>query len=292
MILSKLFLHPKPLRTLSASFSSSVQPQFTTLQLLKPEKYPNVVHLAINRPEKSNAMNKEFFTELSDAMRLIDEDTKCRAVVLSGNGKNFSAGLDLKAGILELQKRDPDRQAYFLRKMILKLQEPFNLIENTNKPVIAAIQGACVGGAVDLISACDIRYCSSDSKFSIKEVDIGIAADLGTLQRLPKITGNHSLLRELVFTARFFSAQEALQLGLISSIHNTHEEVVEYSLNIAHQISQKSPIAVHGSKRNLNFSKDHSISSSLEYAATWNGATVQTADIMKALTQKNNFEDL
>ena len=223
---------------------------------------------------------------------MVDQDPKCRAVVVTGNGKHFTAGLDLKAGILDLEKREPARQSIFLRQLISELQDPFNLIDISNKPFLAAIHGACVGGGVDLVAACDIRHCTADVKFTIKEVDIGIAADLGTLQRLPKITGNQSLLRELVFTGRFFSAEEAKQLGFVSRIYDSVDQLVEGTLDLAHKITEKSPVAIQGSKRNLNFSRDHSTQTGLEYAAVWNAATLQTADIMKAISQKNNFDDL
>jgi delta(3,5)-delta(2,4)-dienoyl-CoA isomerase len=208
--------------------------------------------------------------------------------VLSAVGNHFSAGLDLKLAseMLDLKKSsavDPARKAIQLRKSVWEMQEAFNQIENCGKPVIAAIRGACIGGGVDMISACDVRFASADAFFSVKEVDIGLAADLGSIQRLSKLVGNHSWLREVVFTARKISAQEALQFGLVSRIFPDHDSLVKAALDCAKEIASKSPVAVHGSKVVLNHARDHNVKEGLEFVLNWNMAMLQTEDTFKAI---------
>jgi len=179
----------------------------------------NVAHVQINRPEKINAMNAAFWTEIIDIFQWIDDTDAVRAVVLSGAGKHFSSGIDLMmlASVANDLGKDVGRNARLLRRKILELQASFNAVDNCRKPVLAAIQGYCIGGAIDLISACDMRYAAEDAQFSIKEIDIGMAADVGTLQRLPRIIGD-GMLRELAYTGRMFGAEEARSIGLVNRV--------------------------------------------------------------------------
>ena len=177
----------------------------------------NVAHVQINRPEKINAMNAAFWTEIIDIFQWVEDTDAVRAVVLSGAGKHFSSGIDLMmlASVANAFGKDVGRNARLLRRKILELQASFNAVDNCREPVLAAIQGYCIGGAIDLISACDMRYAAEDAQFSIKEIDIGMAADVGTLQRLPRIIGD-GMLRELAYTGRAFGAEEARSIGLVS----------------------------------------------------------------------------
>ena len=169
-----------------------------------------IAHVAINRPDKINAMNADFWSEIIEIFNWIEATDEVRAVVISGVGKHFSSGIDLmmlaQAG--NQQGRDVGRNAEKLRRMILTLQASFNAVDNCRKPVLAAVQGYCLGGAIDLISACDMRYAAADAQFSIKEIDMGMAADVGTLQRLPRIIGD-GLMREMAYTGRMVGADEA-----------------------------------------------------------------------------------
>lgn len=279
------------LNLLNSRMNSSEPYTFETLAVSKPQEH--VVQVELNRPEKRNAMNKTFWREMVECFQQISEDTDCRAVVLTGAGKIFTAGLDLMDMGSDLMNtsQEPSRRAYMLRKFILKLQESFLVIEKCPQPVIAAVHSGCVGGGADMVCNCDIRLCSADAWFQVKEIDLGLAADMGTLQKFPKIIGNDSLARELCFTGRRFTAEEALKFGFVSRISADRDSVVKDALDLAGQIAKKSPVAMAGIKHNLNFSRDHSAQQGLEYMATWNMAMLQTEDILKAVQAGMNKED-
>lgn len=244
----------------------------------------NVAHVQINRPEKINAMNAAFWTEIIDIFQWIDDTDAVRAVVLSGAGKHFSSGIDLMmlASVANDLGKDVGRNARLLRRKILELQASFNAVDNCRKPVLAAIQGYCIGGAIDLISACDMRYAAEDAQFSIKEIDIGMAADVGTLQRLPRIIGD-GMLRELAYTGRMFGAEEARSLGLVNRVYADHDSLLAGVLEIARDIAAKSPIAVTGTKAMISYMRDHAVNDGLEYVATWNSAMLQSNDLRVAI---------
>lgn len=258
---------------------------YTTLNVTRPRDY--VVQVELNRPEKRNAMNGAFFSEIGECFNKLSEDGDCRAVVLSGAGTLFTAGLDLTdLGTVIAIREDPDldmsRKANKLRKFLTKWQEDFSQIEKCSKPVIAAIHSACVGGGVDMTAACDIRYCTEDAWFQIKEIDLGLAADLGTLQRFPKVIGNDSYARELAFTARKFYADEARQMGYVSRILPDKASLLEAALDTASLIASKSPIAVQGTKLSMVYSRDHSVQEGLDHIAVWNQSMLQSEDMIEA----------
>ncbi|WP_409303143.1 crotonase/enoyl-CoA hydratase family protein [Pseudomonas sp. KCJK8993] len=266
-------------------------------QAFRVELADNIAHVQINRPEKINAMNAAFWTEIVDIFRWIDDTDAVRVVVLSGAGKHFSSGIDLMllAGVANELGKDVGRNARLLRRKILELQSSFNAVDNCRKPVLAAIQGYCLGGAIDLISACDMRYAAADAQFSIKEIDIGMAADVGTLQRLPRIVGD-GMLRELAYTGRTFGAEEARQIGLVNRTYADASSLLDGVMEIAREIAAKSPIAVTGTKEMLSYMRDHRIDDGLEYVATWNAAMLQSHDLRVAIAahmskQKPQFLD-
>lgn len=247
----------------------------------------HVLHVQLNRPERRNAINLRCWRELVECFQDISRDSSCRAVVVSGAGSAFTAGIDLSdlgalAGGSE-EEEDVARRAWSLRQRILEFQESFSVMEKCPKPVIAAVHGPCIGAGVDLISACDIRFCSQDASFQVKEVDMGLAADVGTLQRLPKIVGNQSLVNELAFTARVMRAPEALSCGLVSRVLPDKETLLEVALEVAAAIAARSPVAVQGTKVNLVYSRDRPVTEGLQHAATWNMAMLQTEDIPKSV---------
>ncbi|XP_047647810.1 delta(3,5)-Delta(2,4)-dienoyl-CoA isomerase, mitochondrial isoform X3 [Phacochoerus africanus] len=257
---------------------------YESLQVTAVQKH--VLHVQLNRPEKRNAMNRAFWREMVVCFNKIAQDPDCRAVVISGAGKMFTSGIDLvdmASDIFQPQGEDVARISWHLHNLISKYQETFSVIEKCPKPVIAAIHGGCIGGGVDLITACDIRYCAQDAFFQVKEVDIGLAADVGTLQRLPKIIGNQSLVNELAFTARKMMADEALNSGLVSRIFPDQEVLLEAALALAAEISSKSPVAVQGTKINLLYSRDHSVAEGLNYMKSWNMSMLQTKDVIKSV---------
>ncbi|KQM50125.1 MULTISPECIES: crotonase/enoyl-CoA hydratase family protein [Pseudomonas] len=257
----------------------------------------NVAHVQINRPEKINAMNAAFWTEIIDIFQWVEDTDAVRAVVLSGAGKHFSSGIDLMmmASVANSFGKDVGRNARLLRRKILELQASFNAVDTCRKPVLAAIQGYCIGGAIDLISACDMRYAAEGAQFSIKEIDIGMAADVGTLQRLPRIIGD-GMLRELAYTGRPFGAEEARSIGLVNRVYPDQDSLLAGVMEIAHEIASKSPIAVAGTKAMISYMRDHTVNDGLEYVATWNSAMLQSNDLRVAIAahmskQKPEFVD-
>ncbi len=258
----------------------------------------NIARLTLNRPDALNAMNPTFWQDMANAFTQIDDTPEARVVVLDGAGKHFTAGLDLSSfgSVTGDGEVEDARRREKLRRHILELQSSFTAIEQARVPVIAAIHGACIGGGIDLTSACDIRYCADDTFFSIHEINIGLAADVGTLQRLPKLIAD-GLVRELAFTGRRMMAAEAKSCGYVNETFASKEEMMENVMEIAAEIATKSPLAVHGTKEMLNYAKDHSIADGLNYVATWNASMLLTEDIQKAVTAQQNkttaeFQDL
>ncbi|WP_395764735.1 crotonase/enoyl-CoA hydratase family protein [Stutzerimonas balearica] len=256
-----------------------------------------VAQVVIDRPEKINAMNADFWAEIIDVFRWVDDTDEVRVVVLSGAGPHFSSGIDLQllAQVGAQLGKDVGRNAEQLRRKILSLQASFNAVDHCRKPVIAAIQGYCLGGAIDLISACDMRYCSADARFSIKEVDMGMAADVGTLQRLPRIIGD-GMMRELAYTGRTLDGAEAQAIGLVNRVYENPEALMEGVNELARQIAEKSPLAIRGTKEMIRYMRDHRVDDGLEYIATWNAAMLQAADLRVAVAahmarQKPDFAD-
>lgn len=277
--------------TLKRTMTSSAY-KFETLNVTEPSEF--VYHVEINRPDKRNAMNKTFWSEMVTCFDNISEDSNCRSVIFSGAGKIFSSGLDLQCAgeIVSGGAKDADigRKAFHLRNIVSKFQDSFTVLEKCRKPVIAAVHGACVGAGAELICACDIRYCTDDAWFQIKEVDLGIVPDLGTLQRLPKIVGNDSIVRELCYTARQMNADEARSLGLVSRVLRDKDEVIKAALETATTIAAKSPVVVQGTKISLVYSRDHSVADSLQQVATLSQSLLQSEDVMKAVTAVINKE--
>jgi enoyl-CoA hydratase len=253
----------------------------------KVERRGAVAHLAMNRPDRSNAMSADFWTDLPRLMRELAADSTVRCAVISGEGRNFTGGMDLQAfaGISKLFDSEPGRAAHAMRQTILDLQDAFNAVEQAPFPVICAIHGACIGAGVDLITACDMRIASSNAFFAIEEIHIGMAADVGTLQRLPKLIAP-AIAAELAFTGRRFSAEEAHGVGLVSAVHETPEAGLAAAFELADAIAGKSPLAIAGIKRNLQYARDHSVSDGLDYVATWNGGMLRPADLMSAVQAK------
>ncbi len=265
---------------------------------LKIHHANKIAEIVLQRPSKANALNETLWFELGRAFQWADQTPDVRVVLLRGEGPHFSAGIDFEfmQSIGQRFARLPEGQRQeALRSYIRSLQDAFTAAERCRKPVIAAIHGSCFGGAIDLITACDIRYASQDARFCVKEVDLSIVADIGTLQRLPRLIGE-GRARELSLTARVFSSTEALSMGLINRVVDTPEQLLQLAQSEASNIAQKSPLAVRGTKQILNYSRDHSIDEGLEFVATWNAAMLFSQDLqrsMEALRTKSlpQFED-
>ncbi|MBL8773613.1 MAG: crotonase/enoyl-CoA hydratase family protein [Phenylobacterium sp.] len=231
-----------------------------------------VAHIRLNRPEAFNAMNRAFWSELPAIVRDIDDNARARAIVISSTGKHFSAGMDLQnfAGVGEGGGHGGDRwsAAEASRHHLRSLQDTFSCLDEARVPVIAAIQGGCVGGGVDLTSACDIRYASADAFFCVQEINIGMTADAGTFPRLCRLIPQ-GWVRELAYTGRRLPAAQAQAIGLVNAVLPDHEAVVAHALATAAEIAGKAPLAVAGSKVMINYAREHGTAASLDYLGVW-----------------------
>ncbi|WP_298724944.1 crotonase/enoyl-CoA hydratase family protein [uncultured Ferrovibrio sp.] len=259
----------------------------------------HVARIVFNRPDKANAMVLPFWQEMVDVFAEIDDRPEVRAVVISSTGKHFTGGLDLAAfaGIAsDMMKGDRGRVGEQMRRTVAEMQETFAVIDRCRVPVLAAVQGGCVGGGVDLISACDMRYCTSDAWFCIQEINIGMTADVGTLQRLPHLMPS-GLVRELAYTGRRMPAEEAFRCGLVNTVFDSHEAMIDAVLEIAKTIASKSPLAIHGTKDMLNYTRDHSVADALNYMQVWQAGMFLTKDLMEQMQANQEkrpakFDDL
>jgi enoyl-CoA hydratase len=240
-----------------------------------------IVELA--RPDKLNAMDAAMFGAIGDTFRTIGRDPAVRAIVVAGQGRHFTAGLDLDYASRQFPPAgDPGRAAEARLRHIEWLQDAFTAVEQARVPVVAAVHGACVGAGVDLVAACDLRVASSDSFFQIAEVDVAITADLGTLQRLSHLIP-HGVLRELTYTGRQLGAEEAERLGLVNGLAADREAALEAAMSLAQTIAAKSPLAIAGAKRSLNYSRGRPVEEGLRDVAQWNAATLVSADLQEAI---------
>ena len=256
----------------------------------------HVGNLVLSRPDELNTMSRDFWVELGEVLEVINKDSDIRVVVMSSTGKHFCAGMDLNAftngvdNIPDDKKPDHARIGEAVYRVAKELQEYISTLEKIRVPVIAAIHGGCIGGAVDMVTACDIRLASDDAFFCIQEINIGMAADVGTLQRLPKIIPD-SKMREMAYTGRRMYADEAKETGLVSDTYESHEKMLEAANSLAKEIASKSPVAIYGLKAIMNYSRDHSVSESLEYNALWSGAMLSQKDMTEAMTANMEKRD-
>ena len=269
------------------------------------ENAGKVAHVKLKRAAELNTMTPAFWTELPQIVNAISDEGRARAIVLSSTGKHFTAGMDLSvftggSGVASSagagDGAEVGRARANLRLMALHLQDSFNALERARMPVLAAIQGGCIGGGVDMVSACDMRYATADAFFCIQEINIGMTADVGTLQRLPKIVPE-GVVRELAYTGRRMSAQRAKEIGLVNEVYPDQAAMLAGVMEIAEEIAQKSPLAIWGSKEMINYARDHSVADSLNYIATWQTGMFQAGDMMEsfaARTEKRapRFDDL
>ncbi len=257
-------------------------PNLATLEISATD---GVADVRLNRPDKANALSLDGWLDLRRAFDWVDGEPAVRVAVLSGNGRHFCSGIDISmlAGIADQVDDDCEgRKREKLRRVILDLQDTLTSLERCRKPVIAAVHGACIGGAIDLLCAADIRLAASDARFSIKEIDMGMTADVGTLQRLPKLIAP-GVVRELAFTGREFSADDASRWGFVNKVCADADQVRAEAIAMARSIAGKSPLAVRGIKEQLNYARDHSVADGLNHVATWNAALLMSADLNEAV---------
>ena len=256
----------------------------------------HVCNMVLNRPNELNTMTRDFWVELGDALEEINRDSDVRVVILSSTGKHFCAGMDLSAfsnGVDDIpddSKPDHARVGEVLYRTAKELQGYISKLEQIRVPVIAAMHGGVIGGALDLITACDMRFASNDAFFCIQEINIGMAADVGTLQRLPKIIPD-SKMREMAYSGRRMLADEAKDSGLVGEVYETHDEMMNAVNKLATEIASKSPVAIYGLKAVMNYSRDHNVNDSLDFNALWSGAMLSQKDMTEAMTAQMEKRD-
>jgi enoyl-CoA hydratase len=248
-----------------------------------------IAHIVLNRPDAFNSLTRPFWNELPALVRDIDDNAKARVIVISSTGKHFTSGMDLSVFTdgegVSAGDGDQYTRAESFRNFVGVLQGSFNCLDDARIPVIAAIQGGCVGAGVDMTSACDIRYATEDAFFQIAEINIGMTADVGTFPRLCKLIPE-GWVRELAYAGGRLPAQQAKDIGLVNGVFPTQEAMLAHVMGLAADIASKAPVAVAGSKRMINYARDHTIADGLDYIATWNAAMFAPPHMMEAFSAK------
>ena len=243
-----------------------------------------VAHLQLNRPERMNTMTPAFFPAVRDAVRGLGDAGQTRALVISSTGKHFSAGmaLDVFANDDAVFSVDTARARLAFQESLRRLIDCFSALDEARFPVVCAVQGGCIGGALDLATACDIRLCSADAFFTVQEISIGMAADLGVLQRLPKIVPQ-GVAREMAYTGERLGSARALAVGLVNDVLPDAAALLSRAIALAHTIASKSPLAIAGSKLALNHARDHSTASALHQMTLLQSAIFDTGEMATAI---------
>lgn len=268
------------------------------LEFVQIEQSDKVAIITLNRPQKANALHTPFWFEIKSAFEWVKRENSVRVVILTAEGKHFCAGIDISIMQEFMQgatAKDVGRNAEFIYNKVVEFQSCFTAIEQCQKPVITAVHGSCIGGGVDMIAACDMRFCTEDASFSIKEIDLGIVADVGTLQRLPHLIG-WGALHELAYTGRNFDATEAEKLRLVNKVFKDKAELLIQVKALAQQIAKKPPTTVRGIKQVLLYNRDHTVADGLNYVAKLNSMLFQGTDIRTAaqaflFKQETVFDD-
>ena len=250
----------------------------------KVEIENKIAQVFFNRPEKANALHMEAWIEMQTVFETLSKDDDVRVIILAGEGKHFCAGIDLELLMSISRLKDISchgKRSEKVREIIVTLQQTVTVIEECSKPVLAAIHNGCIGGGVDIATACDMRYCSEEAYFTIKEIDLGMVADLGTLQRLPKII-SPGMSAEMAYTGRKVFGLEARNIGLVNHCYSSKKTLMEGVVQIASTIASKSPLSIRGTKDILHYSREHSVVDSLNYMSTWNASMLLSEDLTEA----------
>jgi enoyl-CoA hydratase len=244
----------------------------------------HIAHLVLNRPEVMNTMHPLFWRELDAALTHIHKTSDARVLVISSTGKHFSAGMALETfgGSIAMDDQSPEGRAAIF-DLLTGMQATFTKLETLRIPVIAAIQGGCIGGAVDMVTACCLRYATVDAFFCIQEINIGMVADVGTLQRLPKLVPL-AVVKELAYTGRRLPAARALGYGLVNEVFESPEAMLAAAMQCAAEIAAKPPVAIWGTKQAVNYARDHSVEDSLRQMGWLQGAIWSNAHVREAVT--------
>ena len=257
----------------------------------------HIAHLVLNQPEALNTMHPTFWRELDAVLTHLHTEGTARVLVISSTGKHFSAGMALEtfAGSIQMDDQSPEGRAAMF-DMVTSMQATFTKLETLRMPVIAAIQGGCIGGAVDMVTACCLRYATSNAFFCIQEINIGMVADVGTLQRLPKLIPL-GIVKELAYTGRRLGADKALQYGLVNAVFDTPEAMLAAAMQCAQEIAAKSPVAIWGTKQAIHYARDHSVDESLQHmgllqSAIWSNRHIMEAVMSSKMKQPGKFPPL
>ncbi len=243
----------------------------------------HIAHLVLSRPEAMNTMHPTFWRELDDVLTRLHREGTARVLVISSTGKHFSAGMALEtfAGAIQMDDQSPEGRAAIF-DLLTDMQSTFTKLERLRIPVIAAIQGGCIGGAVDMVTACCIRYATADAFFCIQEINIGMVADVGTLQRLPKLIPE-AVVKELAYTGRRLGADKALGYGLVNAVFDSPEALLAGALQCAAEIAAKPPVAIWGTKQAIHYTRDHSVHDALEQMGWLQGAIWSNAHVRESV---------
>jgi len=253
-----------------------------------------VAHIVLNRPQAMNAMNKAFWNELPAIVNEIDASAAARVIVISSTGKHFSAGMDLSVfgddGAVTNGKVDRYIAAEAFRSNIKQIQSSFNALEEARVPVLVACHGGVIGGAIDMISAADIRWCTSDAFFSIQETNIAMTADVGTFPRLQRYIPE-GWVKQMAYTGERLDAAKAKEIGLVNEVFETHEAMMDHVMSIAKEIAAKDPLAVTGCKVLINYGRDHSTADTLDYIGVWNAGMLPPSHMQEAFAARSEKRD-
>lgn len=245
-----------------------------------------IAHIKLSRADALNTMTRDFWNELPEIVRAIDNEALARVIVVSSTGKHFSAGMDLSVfaqdGAVTSQNRDPYVAAEAFRSNIRQIQSSFNVLEEARAPVLFALQGGVIGGAMDMISAGDIRWCTKDAFFCIQEINIAMTADVGTFPRLQRYIPE-GWVKEMAYTGMRLKADKAKEIGLVNDVFETHEDLLAHVMGVAAEIARKNPVAVTGSKVLINYGRDHSTADTLDYIGVWNAAMLPASHMKEAM---------
>ncbi len=259
-----------------------------------------IAHVVMSRGAELNTFKPQAWVDLPRIVKDIDRNAKARVIVLSSTGKHFTAGMDLAVFMrpdgLTGAKADPQLRAERFRHDLRTLQESFSCLDQARIPVIAAVQGGCIGAGVDMVSACDMRFATKDAFFCIQEINIGMTADVGTFPRLCKLMPE-GWVRQIAYTGERLPADKAKQIGLVNEVFDTHAAMLDHVMSIAREIASKNPLAVSGSKAMINYARDHTTTDALDYIGVWNAAMLSGAHMKEAFTAKTekreaSFPDL
>lgn len=248
-----------------------------------------VAHVKFCRPDKRNSMTPEFWNELPRLIDKLDSSGEVRVIVLSSTGPHFTAGMDLsvfaEASAHSIDANNPQVRAAKFYETVKRLQHSFTCLAQARVPVLAAIQGGCIGAGVDLATACDMRYASKDAFFTIQETNIAMTADVGTFPRLSQLIPD-GIVRELAYTGRGMPADEAHRWGLVNTVYDSHEEMLEGIMHIANAIAAKAPMTIFGCKKMIQYAQDHTVADTLDYVGIWNASFFNKAEIMESMKAK------